>query len=289
MSETAGRVWTIRDLLAWSRGWLEAREVDSPRLTAELLLSQVLACPRIRLYADFDRPLEATELARFKQLVQRRARGEPTQYLVGHQDFYGRTFKVDPRALIPRPETELVAERVLRAFSKEGELRLADVGCGCGTLGLTLAAERPSARAVLTDLSPDALALARENAVLLGVAPRVELREGDLAAPLGDDLFDAVVANLPYVPDGERHTLPVHIREHEPHLALFGGADGLDVYRRFLPALARHVRAGGLVVLEHGAEHGERLPALFAPESWSEVKVEADLAGLDRFTWAVRR
>jgi release factor glutamine methyltransferase len=283
------RTWTVRDLLAWSRQWFDERGVDSPRLTGELLLAHVLSLQRIRLYTDIDRPLDKAELGRFRDLVRRRAAGEPTQYLIGYQEFYGRRFKVDARALIPRPETELIAERILRAFPKDQAARFADIGCGCGTLGLTLAAERPTANVVLTDISPDAVALARENAVLNDVAARVDVRVGDLTAPLGDDVFDAVVTNLPYVPDAERHTLPVHIREHEPPVALYGGPDGLDVYRRFVPAIARHVRPGGWLVFEHGAEHGDRTPALLDPAHWSSPTVEADLAGFDRFTWAIRR
>lgn len=283
------KVWTIRELLQWARGWFDERDVDSPRLTAELLLSHVLKVQRIRLYTDVDRPLEKTELAQFKELVQRRARGEPTQYLIGTQDFYGRTFKVDKRALIPRPETELVAERILRAFPKTQEGRFADIGCGSGTLGLTLAAERPLAHVVLTDVSADAAQLAKENAVQLDVTARVEIRVGDLTTPLGDETYDAIVTNLPYVPEGERHTLPIHIREHEPHLALFGGPDGLDIYRRLLPAVAKHLKPGGLFVMEHGAEHGESAPALFDASVWETPTCEADLAGLPRFTWAVRR
>jgi release factor glutamine methyltransferase len=288
-ADAVTKVWTIRDLLQWSRAWFDERGVDSARLTSELLLAHVLNCPRIKLYADFDRPLEKPELARYKELVQRRARGEPTQYVIGTTDFYGRTFKVDKRALIPRPETELVAERLLRAFPKDAAVRLADTGCGCGTLGLTLAAERPNAHVVLTDVSPDAAALAAENAENLRLSGRVEIRVGDLATPLGDELFDAVVANLPYVPDALRTTLPVHIRDHEPHLALFSGADGLDLYRRYVPAIARHLKPGGLLVVEHGEEHGESLPALFDPALWETPVVEKDLAGLTRFTWAVRR
>lgn len=289
-SAAAQKVWTIRELLTWSRGWFEQRGVDSARLTAELLLSHVLGVPRIKLYVDIDRPLEKVELAKYKDLVQRRVRGEPTQYLIGTQGFYGRIFKVDSRALIPRPETELVAERVLRHVAKEADgARIADVGCGCGTIGLTIAAERPNARVVLTDVSPDALALCRENAVLLEMASRVEVRQGSLAEPLGDDAFDAVVTNLPYVPDGEKTTLPLHIREHEPHLALFGGPDGLDLIRAFIPAVAKNVKPGGLLVLEHGAEHGEAVPAIFDLEVWEPPVVERDLAGFDRFTWAVKR
>jgi release factor glutamine methyltransferase len=288
-AEAAPKLWTIRELLAWSKGWFDERDVDSPRLTGELLLAHVLSLPRIRLYVEIDRPLEKLELARFKDLVQRRAKGEPTQYLIGNQEFYGRPFKVDRRALIPRPETELVAERVLRQFEKTASPRFADIGAGCGTLGLTLVAERPNATVVLTDVSADAAALQRENAVLLNLTARVEVRVGDLTEPLGEDLFDAVVTNLPYVPDGERTTLPTHIREHEPALALFGGPDGLDLYRRFVPAIAKHVKPGGLVVMEHGAEHGDATPRLFDPQLWQTPVVEADLAGFDRFTWAVRR
>lgn len=289
MSDVAQKVWTVRDLLAWAKGWLETRDVDSPRLTAELFLGHVLGVARIRLYIDLERPLDKTELARFKDLVQRRARGEPTQYIIGTQDFYGRTFKVDPRALIPRPETELLAERALRDVPKDVAVRFADIGCGCGTLGLTLAAERPLATVVLTDVSPESAALTRENAEKLGVADRVEVRVGDLTAPLGDELFDVIVTNLPYVPDGERHTLPLHIRGHEPHLALFGGPDGLDIYRRFVPAVARNLKPGGLVVCEHGAEHGDSAPALFDDATWEQAVVESDLAGFDRFTWARRK
>lgn len=283
------RIWTIRELLQWSRGFFDDREVDSARLTAELLLSHVLKVPRIKLYADFDRPLEKPELARYKELVQRRVRGEPTQYLIGSQDFYGRPFKVDARALIPRPETELLAERVLRHLPKDAAVRVADVGCGCGTLGLTVAAERPLAKIVLTDVSEGAAALCRENAVLLGLAPQVEVRLGDLATPLEGDRFDAVVTNLPYVPDRERTTLPLHIRAHEPHLALFGGPDGLDLYRRFIPAVAPMLAPGGLLACEHGAEHGDAMPLLFTPDLWEQPVVERDLAGFDRFTWAIRR
>ncbi len=283
------KVWTIRQLLQWSRGWFEERGVDSPRLTGELLLAHVLGVPRIKLYVDIDRPLQKEELARYRDLVQRRARGEPTQYVIGTQEFYGRTFASDRRALIPRPETELVAERALRALGKTDTALVADIGCGTGALGLTIAAERPAVRVVLTDVSPDAAALARENADRLQVSARVEVREGDLTTPLGEDVFDVIVTNLPYVAEPERAILPIHIRDHEPGLALFAGADGLDLYRRLLPAIAPHLRSGGLLVMEHGEDQGAPLNALFDRSFWQEPVLEKDLARLDRFTWVIRR
>jgi len=291
LSEAAAasaKVWNVRELLAFAREWFEKRDVDSPRTTAEILLAHVLACPRIKLYVDIDRPLEKGELARFKELIQRRAKGEPVQYLVGSQDFYGRTFISDKRALIPRPETELVAERALRHIPKDSEARVLDVGCGTGALGLTIAAERKNARVTLTDVSREASALTRENASKLGISERVTILEGDLVSHLPDDPFDVVVANLPYIPDGDKPTLAIHIREHEPHMALFSGADGLDHYRRFVPAISRLVKPGGLVVIEHLEGHIESAPALFDRALWSEVTCERDLAGLPRFTWAVR-
>lgn len=287
--QSAPKVWTVRELLHWSKGWFEERDVDSPRLTGELLLAHVLGVARIKLYVDIDRPLQKDELARFRELVQRRARGEPTQYVIGTQEFYGRTFTADRRALIPRPETELVAERALRALSKTEPGTVADVGSGTGALGLTIAAERPSVRVVLTDVSPEAAALTRENAVRLKVADRVEVREGDLAAPLGDDVFDVVVTNLPYIPEGDRTRLPIHIRDHEPGLALFAGPDGLDLYRRLVPSIARHVRPGGLLIMEHGEEQGAQIGALLDRALWQDPVLEKDLAKLDRFTWAVRK
>lgn len=279
----------MRELLATARGWLAGRGVDSPRLTAEVLLAHALKVARIRLYTDLDKPLEAAEVTRFRELVRRRAAGEPTQYVTGSREFYGRTFKCDRRALIPRPETELLVECVLRHVAKDAPARLLDVGCGCGTIGLTLAAERPAAHVVLADLSPEAASLARENAVLLDLTRRVEVRTGDLLAPMAGETFDAIAGNLPYVPSRERATLPVHIRDHEPALALFGGDDGLETIRRMIPAAVPHLRSGGLLVLEHGAEHGDLVRDLFDPQTWETPVVESDLAGFDRFVRATRR
>ena len=177
-------IWTVRRVLAWTAQHFEKRQVDSPRLTAEVLLAHVLKIGRVRLYVDLDRPLEKEELAAFKTLIARRTAGEPTQYLTGVREFYNRAFKVDPRVLIPRPETELLVEAALHALPKDGPARALDLCTGSGCIAVSLAAERPLAQVVAVDLSPDACALARENAEALKVSERVQVLEGDLYAPL---------------------------------------------------------------------------------------------------------
>ena len=176
--------WTIRKVLTWTTQHFEKREVDSPRLTADVLLSHVLKVSRVRLYVDLDRPLSKEELASFRALIERRISGEPTQYLTGVKEFYNRPFKVDARVLIPRPETELLVEACLRALPKDAPSRALDVCTGSGCIAISLAAERPQASVLATDLSPDACALARENAEALGVGARVTVVQGDLFAPV---------------------------------------------------------------------------------------------------------
>src|SRR5512134_3991577 len=173
--------WTPLKLIAWTQDFFAKRGVDAPRLTAEVLLAHALSCDRVRLYLDFDKPIGDPELGRYRDLVRRRAEGEPTAYLVGRREFFGRPFRVDARVLVPRPETELLVEAALAALPEGG--RALDLCTGSGCVAISLALERPSARVVGVDLSPDALALARENADALG-AQNVELLEGDLYAPI---------------------------------------------------------------------------------------------------------
>ena len=176
--------WTVRRVLGWTSQHFAKLGVDSPRLTAELLLAHVLQTSRVRLYTDLDRPLETAELAAYRALIARRATGEPTQYLTGTREFYGRPFAVDPRVLIPRPETELLVEAVLQTLPKDCDLRLLDLCTGSGCVAVTLALERPRARVVATELSADAAEVARANAAALGAADRVDVRQGDLFAPV---------------------------------------------------------------------------------------------------------
>jgi release factor glutamine methyltransferase len=274
--------WTVRRVLGWTTQHFEKLGLDSPRLTAELLLAHVLHVSRIRLYTDLDRPLEAAELGAVRALIVRRASGEPTSYLTGTREFYGRTFAVDPRVLVPRPETELLVEAVLQAVPRDAEVRVLDLCTGSGCVGITVALERPRARVLATDTSPGAVEVARANASALGAAERFEARLGDLLAPVEDEApFDVVVANPPYVPRGEIPTLPPEVRR-EPQLALDGGPDGLDVVRRIATAAPGRLVTGGLLALEIGDGQGPAVHSLLEAAGYGSVRIERDLARHDR-------
>lgn len=275
--------WTPLKLIAWTQGYLARVGVDAPRLTAELLLARALSCDRVRLYLDFDKPLGPAELAGFRDLVRRRAEGEPTAYLIGSREFCGRSFQVDGRVLVPRPETELLAEAALEALPPGGAAL--DLCTGSGVLGITLALERPGARVVAADVSGDALEVARANAARLG-AP-VDFRQGDLfealaGAPL---LFDVIVANPPYVPTGELGRLSREV-QREPRLALEGGPDGLSAIRRIVAGAPSRLAPGGSLLVEMHESHAEAVPRLCLEAGLAFAEARSDLARLPRYAVA---
>jgi release factor glutamine methyltransferase len=284
LSET----WTVRRVLTWTAQHFEKKDIDSPRLTAEVLLSFVLKLDRVRLYIDLDRPLDAAELAAYRALIERRIGGEPTQYLTGVKEFYNRRFQVDARVLIPRPETELLVEAVLQRLPKDAPSRALDLCTGSGCIAVSLAAERPQASVWATDLSPDACALGRENAETLGVGGRVTVLAGDLFAPLPPDArFDVVVSNPPYIATGELATLQAEVRR-EPRLALDGGADGLDLVRRVVSGARERLKPGGLLALEIGETQGAAVKALLTAAGYLEPRIERDLERRERMAFGTQ-
>ncbi|MGC4115906.1 MAG: peptide chain release factor N(5)-glutamine methyltransferase [Myxococcales bacterium] len=283
MTET----WTIQRVLAWTGDYFKKKGLDAPRLTAELLLAKALGCDRVRLYMDLDRPLNKDELAGYRGLVERRAGGEPTFYLLGSKEFYARPFKVDARVLTPRPETELVTEVALEKLPKDATGAVLDLCTGSGCIGLTIAAERPGMRVVAVDASPDALAVARENAAALGVAARVELLQGDLWAPVAGRTFQLIVSNPPYVETAVIPTLRPEVRR-EPKMALDGGQDGLDLLRKIVSGAPAHLEASSWLVLEIGEGQGGALMGLFTGASLTDPAIRKDLGGLDRIALARR-
>jgi release factor glutamine methyltransferase len=278
----AAVLWTPLRLLHWTQTFLAGKGVDAPRLTAELLLGHALGCDRVRLYLDFDKPLGDPELARYRELVKRRAGGEPTAYLTGVREFFGHRLAVDARVLIPRPETEQLAELALPALPEGGAAL--DLGTGSGALAIALALGRPGAAVTAVELSPGALEVARANAAALCAA--VTFLAGDLYQPVEPGLrFDVIVSNPPYVPTAELAGLQREV-QREPRLALDGGADGLDLLRRVVAGAPARLKAGGLLLLEMHESHLELLPALCRAAGFASAEARRDLAGLPRLTLA---
>jgi release factor glutamine methyltransferase len=277
--------WTVRRVLTWTTEHFTKQAIDAPRLTAEILLAHLLQLDRVKLYTDLDRPLGKDELAAYRAIIQRRMAGEPTQYLVGFKEFYGRRFLVDARVLIPRSETELLVEAVLKLLPKDAPARVLDLCTGSGCIAITLACERPQASVWATDLSPDAAAVARDNAERMGTGGRVTVLEGDLLAPAGDARFDVIVSNPPYVRSDELPTLQREV-QREPRRALDGGSDGLDVVRRIAQGAHAHLKPGAALALEIGDGQGNAVNEILTRAGYRDVRVEKDLARLDRLAFA---
>lgn len=276
-------VWTVLDVIKWTTGRFTARGIASPRLDAELLAAHAFGMERVQLYTHFDRPLSADELASLRELVRRRQAGEPVAYLTGKKEFWSLDLRVDGRVLVPRPDTETLVEVALSLLPKGQACRVADIGTGSGAIALSLKRERPEADVVAVDRSPDALAVARDNAERLSLA--VRFFEGDLLAPLaGEGPFDLITANLPYIPTADLGDLAPEVRS-EPRLALDGGADGLDLIRRLLVE-GSGVRAslvpGGAVALEIGVGQAETVAALLRSADLVDTVIRCDLAGRER-------
>jgi len=265
--------------------FLAAHGVEAARLEAEVLLADLLGADRARLFVE--RSVSAATAARFAELLERRGRGEPLQHLRGRQEFFSREFAVDARVLIPRSETELLVETALRFVEPIERPAILDVGTGSGAVAITLALERPDARVCASDASEAALEVARVNARRLG-AERVELRRGDLVEPFAAERFDLVVSNPPYVASAEIEALAAEVRVHEPRLALDGGPDGLDAYRRLDACVDRVLAPGGILAVEIGFGQRDAVCEILARGGRRLAAVERDLAGIERVV-VVRR
>jgi release factor glutamine methyltransferase len=287
-----GESWTILRLILWSADYLTDRGVEAGRLDAEWLLSAALGVDRLQLYLQYDRPLSPEEREAFKPLLRRRASREPLQYIVGRTGFRQLDLKTDPRALIPRPETEGLVQEVLDwASTKEGSVgRVWDMGTGTGAVAFSLAAEGACTKIVATDVSPEALSVAADNAERCDPGGLVELREGSLFEPLAQgESFDVIVSNPPYIADGEKEELQPEVRNWEPPEALFAGEEGLDVIRELVAGAPERLSAGGLLALECGLGQAERVAAwVNATGAFAEVWIRTDLAGRPRFVMAER-
>ncbi len=277
---------TVLQVLETTAKYFADRGVESPRLNIDLLLAHVLGIKRrMDLYMVFDRPLSEGELDTLRDFVKRRSQGEPLQHLLGTVEFHGREFLCDRRALVPRPETERLVELILK-LPLPDDARCIDVGTGSGVIALTLAAERPNARVQAVDRSGNALRLARDNATRLGLTERVELLQGDLLAACPGP-YDLVAANLPYIPGGEIAGLSREV-QHDPIIALDGGADGLALVARCVTEAHERLAPGGRIALEIGHDQAPRVCELLTGAGFSAVESVRDYQEVERFVFAVK-
>lgn len=287
-------VTTIREALAGASSLLREAGAKDAMFEAELLIRHTLNWDRTRFLTSMTEPIPAEAVDRLAALCQRRAENEPLQYIFGSQEFYGRPFTVGPGVLIPRPETEILVEHILRKademWEKDSPLRVADIGTGSGAICITLACERPSWDVATVDISADASRIAQENARLLGADIRFLL--GDLVEPLVQEgsRLDILVSNPPYIPSRDVDELDEEVRGFEPRLALDGGDDGLDFYRRLSQALPILLREKAIVAFEVGIHQAQAVAGLLqATGMVSETEIICDLAGIERVVMGIRK
>jgi release factor glutamine methyltransferase len=276
---------TVLEVIQRSTAFLARKGVDSPRLQVELLLAHALGVPRLKVYLNFEQQLIGANLEAVRELVRRRGNREPLQHIIGSTSFCGFEIKVNRHVLVPRPETELLAERAwqfLATLNPPSGAPL-DFGTGSGCLAIALAAQCPAAHVHATDISEAALRVARENAALNKVSDRIQFHCGDGFTALPREVvFDLIVSNPPYIPSAEIEALAPEVRDHDPRLALDGGADGLDFYRRLAAEAAQHLRTSGRLMLELGDGQAESVRELFVQHKWVVESVEADYTGRPR-------
>jgi release factor glutamine methyltransferase len=286
--------WTIKKLLNWTTKHFAEKGIDSPRLSAELLLSHVLVMKRIELYTQFDKPVTRQQLDKLHELVKRASQNEPIAYIVGRTEFYSLELRVTPDCMIPRPETELLTERAIEFLRRrEGTQFVCDLCTGCGCIAVAIAKNFPDAHIIATDICDAALSVAAQNVEKHQLHDRIKLLCGDLFDPIVPQLdvgkFDLIVCNPPYVSAVEFEKLDTNVRDYEPKPALFAGEDGLDVYRRIAERAGQFLKPGAALLLEIGYAQGQVVKELLEQSgTFAEIKVEKDFHDNDRIVTAMK-
>jgi len=286
--------WTIQKLLSWISDYFTQKGLDSPRLRAEMLLSEVLGRRRIELYTHFNEVVDKYHLDRLHELVARAGRGEPIAYLIGKTEFYSLQFEVSRQCMIPREETELLVAKAIDFLrSRQGRQYACDLCTGSGCVAVAIAKNVPDAEIVATDISAGALSIADSNVRRHQLQQRIRLLQGDLfealIPPLEPNQFDLVVANPPYVSQAEYENLETNVRDYEPADALLGGTDGLDVHRKIIEQAPRFIKDGGALMLEIGYTQGQAVRKLLeGSRAFRDVAVVKDLTKHDRVVTAIR-
>lgn len=293
MSQTADQPWTIQRLLVWTTDFFKQKGRDAPRLAAEVLLAEALGCRRIELYTRYEEVPVEPHLSRYRDWIKRHAAGEPVAYLVGHRDFYSQGFRVNSDVLIPRPETELLVVETLDALKQLNRPQplIVDVGTGSGCIAVAIASQAPQAKLIALDISPAALAIARENAAAYKLEERIEFLQSDLLAGLpAAAVPDVIVSNPPYIGRSEVGTLAEDVRKYEPELALFGGEQGDELTGRLIEQAAQRLAPGGWLIFETSPMLAARcLERVVATGRFDHSQIKKDLARLDRAIVARKR
>lgn len=284
-------VWTIIKILDWTKQYFADRGVENPRLDAEVLLCAVLQCERIKLYMDFERPLTGAELSQYKKYVARRGQHEPLAYILGEKEFMRNSFKVTPATLVPRPETELLVESLIKAargLKADGDVKILDIGTGSGAIIVSLLDYLPNAKGVGVDISVDALIVAEENSRRIGVRERAGFMQSDLFSRIpADKKFDIIVSNPPYIPAADIAGLAKDVQK-EPRGALDGGADGLDFYRRIISEAMDHMTDEGILAFEVGINQAQVVAELCRKAGFKATAIRKDYADIERMVFAVK-
>lgn len=282
------RTWTVLELLRWTTDHFTSRGIEGARLDAECLLAHALAVPRLQLYLDFEKPVLEAERAVFRELVRRRSSDRvPVSQLIGEREFWSMPLRVTSAVLTPRPETETLVTVALDLLPEGKPLRVLEIGTGSGAVALALAKERPEIVLTATDVSPEALRIAQENAERVGMAGRIRWLEGDGLDPVRGEIFDLVVSNPPYVAEADRAALPPEL-DHEPDVALFSGPDGTSLLRRLTLGVGQVLAVGGWLALEHAPTQGAAVAAFCRTAGLTQIANRRDLADRPRVTSARR-
>lgn len=288
-AEPAKKQWSILDLITWGTGYLTEKNIDDARLTIELLLSRVLQLQRIQLYTKFDQPLSESELASFKALLKRRLTNEPLQYILGDTEFMGLRFRVDTNVLIPRPETELLAERAIAVlksnFPSDLPVSILDLGTGSGCIAVTLAKKLPNAQVTGIDISEGALRVAAANAELNGVQDRVRFISGDIMALEPGQFpqpFHCIISNPPYISAAEYAMVAPEVKDFEPAAALTDNGNGLKFYPDIAHFAFTALAVGGIVAVEHAFDQSSAVRRIFTEEGFNDPEVIKDYQGIER-------
>lgn len=273
---------TIGELLARTATFFKNKEIDQPRLTAEVLLCHVVGLERIQLYVRFDQPMEESEVDRYRDMVKKRIEGLPVAYILEEKEFMGHSFKVTPAVLVPRPDTEFLVEAGIRYLKEIEEPRFLDICTGSGAILLSVLKEVENAKGIGTDLSPEALKIAKENSLRLEVGDRAGFLLGDLLEPVGDRKVHGIFSNPPYIPTKDMAGLQVEVKK-EPMMALDGGMDGLDFYRRLLTQAEKHLLPNGFLFMEVGIHQAQPVTEIAETLGWKTLeKPICDYGGIER-------